>query len=133
MIAKVVRCLFPYKNFSALDGHDSNSWKDIQDRIGLAFPATRTDGDYSTNKSLVMDKWTQHERKTFQTVLRSFSRWEVDYTHAFIRSTECKEKTTNMDGICDACHAVSKDKSLQHAVRKVGRSNLIITKFHVNL
>ena len=115
LIAQIIRCLFPYKNFSVLDG-DKSDWKDLRNQLPAFSPA---EDERNINTFSAMDKWTKHERKSFQTVLSSFSRWEVDYTCSFIKSTHCEEKTSNEDGICDACRAVSRDKSLLHAVRKV--------------
>lgn len=127
LIAQIMRCSFPYKNFLLLDGDDRN-WKDLRNQFS-AFSST---DERHINKFSVMDKWTKHERKSFQTVLRTFSRWEVDYTCTFIKSTHCEEKTTNEDGICDPCYAVSRDKSLQHAVRKVSPRSSSMSGTHAN-
>ena len=126
LIAKIARCLFPYKNLAALSGNDTD-WKDIQDRIATVFPPT--EGEYRINTSSPMNMWTKHERKTFQTVLRPWVRWEVDYTHEFVRSANCERETSNSNGICDACDAVSKDKSLQHAIRKVSSGFCVLSPY----
>jgi len=119
LIAKIARCLFPYKDLAALDGNNTD-WKDIQDRIATVFPPTDSEGEYRINNSSAMNKWTKHEKKTFQTVLRPWVRWEVDYVNGSVRASNCERETTNSDGRCDACRTVAKDKALQHAIRKVG-------------
>ncbi|KAF9548288.1 hypothetical protein CPC08DRAFT_729533 [Agrocybe pediades] len=65
-----------------------------------------------------MTKWTKAERKAFQTVMRSFSRWEVDFVHNCVKATKCEGQTVNDSSICDECQSIARDKSLLHAIRK---------------
>ncbi|KAF8161385.1 hypothetical protein B0H34DRAFT_796185 [Crassisporium funariophilum] len=117
-IARTMRCLFPYKNFSNLEGH-SGDLTHIRNRLPTILPAG--DQMQHTNNRASMRQWTSYERQTFQEILQQICRWEVNYTHRYIKSTKCEGETLNLDGICNSCNAISKDKSLQHAIRKKNR------------
>ncbi|KAF8162013.1 hypothetical protein BJ912DRAFT_935672 [Pholiota molesta] len=100
-IARTMRCLFPYKNFSNLEGHSGDLTHIRNGYLQLYLRGT--------------------ECNIPTTVPVCICRWEVNYTHRYIKSTKCEGETLNSDGICDSCNAISKDKSLQHVIRKKNR------------
>ncbi|KAF4618575.1 hypothetical protein D9613_009688 [Agrocybe pediades] len=125
VIAQVIRCLFPYKDFRPLASSNTGGSLEEQTetslRVTLPVAPFLSASDEGRNSEPNMTKWTKAEKKGFQTVMQSFSRWVVDFVHNCIKSTKCEGKTANVDGICSACHSVGKDKSLLHAIRKKER------------
>lgn len=66
--------------------------------------------------------WTDSEKSKLEEILRAWSRWEVNYSHRYVRSTRCEGVTRNPTQICGACQHVADDSSLKAALRRVGSS-----------
>ncbi|KAJ3489093.1 hypothetical protein NLJ89_g11559 [Agrocybe chaxingu] len=125
LIARITRTLFPYKGFvedaDLTSKIGATSKAKIVDALKAAGNTASTQVPADGTLKASARHWTASERQRFQAVLRQCSRWEVDYTNSFIRSTHCEVNTANLDEICDACQKLSKDKSLLHAIRKKTR------------
>ncbi|KAF8835608.1 hypothetical protein BDN67DRAFT_984506 [Paxillus ammoniavirescens] len=107
--ARISRQLFPYKPFPELkNSKGANSMKVELEEI-----------PWETNQNLKEKSWTADEKRKLDESLLAWARWEVDYTNGFIRSAQCKHKTSNKSGICDACEELAeKDEAFKHAIRR---------------
>ncbi|EMD33086.1 hypothetical protein CERSUDRAFT_28615, partial [Gelatoporia subvermispora B] len=70
------------------------------------------------NKAVKERFWTKSEKQRLDYALKAWARWEVDYNESHVRSTRCTGTTVNASRICDACQALSTDRSLKAVVRK---------------
>ncbi|KAJ3502810.1 hypothetical protein NLJ89_g8719 [Agrocybe chaxingu] len=121
LIARITRTLFPYKTFGDADLNakiGATTKKSVAEVLKAAANTAPAQVPPNGTKKAPARDWTAAERQRFQAVLQQCSRWEVDYTNMFIRSTRCEVNTKNANAICDACQALSQDKSLLHAIRK---------------
>ncbi|KAJ7893124.1 hypothetical protein B0H14DRAFT_3675785 [Mycena olivaceomarginata] len=106
---RLVRQLFPYKEFPALKSKDTAS----------SIRPVRTSVPANGNDCIPSAEWTRAEHQKADKALGGFARWEVDFGKKTVRSTRCEGLTTNDDNICDACAKTGKDESLVHAINRV--------------
>ncbi|KAJ7243493.1 hypothetical protein C8J57DRAFT_1243438 [Mycena rebaudengoi] len=70
------------------------------------------------NDCIASPDWTLDEHDQLHGNLRGFSRWVVHYAKKTVASAHCEDLTANLDQVCNACLAVSKDESLQRSIRR---------------
>ena len=109
--ARIVRQLFPYKNFPSMKC------------TAQAPDNTVATSDVPANRNTEKDeaKWSEVELSQLDNTLRGWARWEVNYDQRYVKSTGCEGTTKNKSKICDKCIELAKDKGLKRSVQRVCR------------
>lgn len=103
--AQMARRVFPYKPFPPIQDREVQKEKE-RTKTGPVQPipfADDLDAPRNGNRELEEKSWTPEEQAYFDDTLRCFARWEVDYTHRFVRARGCTGTTINLSGVCDEC------------------------------
>lgn len=120
---RIIRQLFPYKPFPTLKAGDEDTEAEVElgqeQNTSSSIVQVKMEVPEDGNKLVLSTEWTDEEKRKHDEKMYGWARWEVDIGLGVIRSTKCSKLTTNPDGICAECRAVSNDESLKSDIRKV--------------
>jgi hypothetical protein len=116
---RIIRQILFYKKLTALKGQPRTAESDAA--VAASIPSDGNDCTASRD-------WTPAEHAKLDEQLQGYARWEVLFSKKTIRSTRCEGLTTNANGICDACHGISRDPSLLRSIRRVWTSSFFLMK-----
>lgn len=108
--ARLIRQVFYYKNLALLKGSEPVKVSTTADEKPIPEDGNNRPGGRD---------WTTTEQKKIDELMRKWARWEVNFVHRYISSTQCEGMTSNVDKICNECSRVGDDEALKRSIRRV--------------